>query len=346
MTGVIRIAIAIAGSLGRRRPAPRDGEPDARDRLLAPCDLRCCLFPQEIEMRTTKTIPTLMRAVSFGAAMMLVSEAAVARDDGHQGHSDRQDRNEIQRRDNGPTARSGRPSGQSDKKAGAFTWGGSPPRSPPPAGEGLHVNGGAKSRTPISLKGDPMTNGKSGLAGTPAKTPVSATEPITTGMHGGSAPTSPVATANPAPAAGPPAGAAVVSNGQVKLYIPNSPSGLSVTSDKPGSITVSNGDPSHSVTLPGGSVTISGGTVNTVAGGSGVQVVSHPNGDFVAAANTPPPTTTVTGGPEGGFVNALGNGLVDTGKGILNTLNPVSGWNVKPEGPPPPPPQTSTSVQR
>jgi hypothetical protein len=116
-----------------------------------------------------------------------------------------------------------------------------------------------------------------------------------------------------------------VSNGQVKLYIPNSPSGLSVTSDKPGTITVSNGDPSHSVTLPGGSVTISGGgAVNSVAGGTGIQVVSHPNGDFVAAANTPPPTrTTVTGGPEGGFINALGNGLADTGKdigkGILDT---------------------------
>jgi hypothetical protein len=40
---------------------------------------------------------------------------------------------------------------------------------------------------------------------------VSATEPTTTGIHGGSAPTSPVATANPTPAAGPPAGAAVVS---------------------------------------------------------------------------------------------------------------------------------------
>ncbi len=102
------------------------------------------------------------------------------------------------------------------------------------------------------------------------------------------------------------------------------------------------------MTLPGGSVTISGGSaVNTVAGGPGVRVVSHPNGDFVAAANAPPPTVTVTGGPEGGFVNALGNGLVDTGKGILNSLNPVTEtWNVKPVGPPPPAPQTSTSVQR
>jgi hypothetical protein len=101
------------------------------------------------------------------------------------------------------------------------------------------------------------------------------------------------------------------------------------------------------VTLPGGSVTISGANINTIAGSPGIQVVSHPNGDFVAATNAPPPQVTVTGGPQGGFVSALGNGLVDTGKGILNTLNPVKEtWDVKPEGPPPPPEHTSTSVQR
>lgn len=126
-----------------------------------------------------------------------------------------------------------------------------------------------------------------------------------------------------------------------------------MTSDKPGTITVSNGDPSHSVTLPGGTVTITGGqALNTVAGGPGVQVVTHPNGDFVAAANAPvpPPTrTTVTGGPEGGFINALGNGLVDTAKDIGNGLYDVAhpsfsatatGDNVTK------PPATSTSVQR
>jgi hypothetical protein len=126
---------------------------------------------------------------------------------------------------------------------------------------------------------------------------------------------------------------------------------LTVTSDKPGTITVSNGDPSHSVTLPGGSVTISGGqALNTVAGGPGVQVVTHPNGDFVAAANAPvpPPTrTTVTGGPEGGFFNALGNGLVDTGKDIVGTLNPEVSFKatVQPQNVTKDPP-TSTSVQR
>jgi hypothetical protein len=115
--------------------------------------------------------------------------------------------------------------------------------------------------------------------------------------------------------AGAPGSPAVVSNGQVKLYIPNSASGLTVTSNKAGTVTVSNGDPSHSVTLPGGSVTISGGGVNSVGGAPGVQVVSHPNGDFVAATTGPkkpaPASGTVTGGPEGGFTNALGSGLLN-----------------------------------
>jgi hypothetical protein len=250
----------------------------------------------------------------------LVSEAALARNNDHQEHSDHQDRNGMgSDNGNGSATRSGNDSGATNKnekskpgpagavtwggspprsppRAGTVTWGGSPPRSPAPAGKGLHINGDTTSRTPVNLKSDPMTNGKPVNGG---KTPVSSTEPITKGapISGGSPPRSPVATTNPT-AAGPPAGTAVVSNGQVKLYIPNSPSGLSVTSDKPGTITVSNGDPSHSVTLPGGSVTISGGGVNTVGAAPGVEVVSHPNGDFVAAANAPPTRTTVTGGPK------------------------------------------------
>jgi hypothetical protein len=145
--------------------------------------------------------------------------------------------------------------------------------------------------------------------------------------------------------------AAFARNSGHQEHSDNQDHGLTVTSDKPGTITVSNGDPSHSVTLPGGSVTISGGqALNTVAGGPGVQVVTHPNGDFVAAANAPvpPPTrTTVTGGPEGGFFNALGNGLVDTGKDIVGTLNPEVSFKatVQPQNVTKDPP-TSTSVQR
>jgi hypothetical protein len=329
-------------------------------------------------MRTIKTIPTLMLAASLGAGMMLASESAFARNGGgghqehseHQEHGDHQDHSWMKNGNgNGSATRSSKHSGgdtykkgkgktkpgtvtwggsppRSPPPAGTVTWGGSPPRSPPPAGTGLHIRGDNGSRTPVDLKSDPMTNGKPVNGGSPPKTPVSSTEPITKGepISGGSPPRSPVAT-NPTPA-GPPAGAAVVSNGRVNLYIPNSPSGLSVTSDKPGTITVSNGDPSHSVTLPGGSVTISGGgAVNSVGAGSGIQVVSHPNGDFVAAANTPVrPAPDITGGPEGGFVNALGNGLVDLGKDIVGTLNPVQGFSSP--AAPADKSTTSTSVQR
>ncbi|SIO49567.1 hypothetical protein SAMN05443247_06485 [Bradyrhizobium erythrophlei] len=326
-------------------------------------------------MQTIKTIPALLLAASLGAGMILVSEAALARNGGgdHQDHSGMKSGN-----GNGSAARSGKHSdgdtyknGKSKTKPGTVTWGGSPPRSPPPAGTvtwggspprspppaagtGLHIRGDNGSRTPVDLKSDPVTNGKPVNGGSPPKTPVSTTEPITNGapISGGSPPRSPVATANPTPAA-PPAGVAVVSNGQVKLNIPNSSGGLSVTSDKPGTITVSNGDPSHSVTLPGGSVTISGGqALNTVTPAPGIQVTSHPNGDFVAAANTPvpPPTrTTVTGGPEGGFINALGKTVTSIPAGIVNGVAdvlPPYGFKAEATGANVHDPATSTSVQR
>jgi hypothetical protein len=326
-------------------------------------------------MRRFKTIPTLMLAASLGAGMVLVSEAAVARNGGHQDHGDHQDRNGMRngngngsatRSNSGDTYKTGKRKTKpgtvtwggspprSPPPAGTVTWGGSPPRSPAPAGKGLHINGDTTSRTPVDLKSDPMTNGKPSPSGSPPKTPVSTIEPITKGapISGGSPPRSPGATANPTPAA-PPAGVAVVSNGQVKLNIPNSSGGLSVTSDKPGTITVSNGDPNHSVTLPGSSVTISGGqALNDVGAGPGIQVTSHPNGDFVAAANAPvpPPTrTTVTGGPQGGFLNALGNTVTSIPAGIVNGVAdvlPPYGFKATATGANVHDPATSTSVQR
>jgi hypothetical protein len=319
-------------------------------------------------MKTIKTISTLMLA----AGMILVSEAALAQTNDHQEHSDHQDRNgRGSDNGNGLATRNGKDSGttyknekskpgpagavtwggsppRSPPRAGVVTWGGSPPRSPAPARKGLHINGNTTSRPPVNLKSDPMTSGKP-VKG--EKTPMSSTEPITKGVpiSGGSPPRSPVANTSPT-AAGPPAGAAVVSNGQVKLYIPISPSGLSVTSDKPGTITVSNGDPSHSVTLPGGSVTISGGGVNAVGAAPGIQVVSHPNGDFAAVATSTtvpvPARTTVTGGPEGGFVSALGNGVVDAGKDVGNSLVGFATGTFKASVPDNKTPNTSTSIQR
>jgi hypothetical protein len=117
---------------------------------------------------------------------------------------------------------------------------------------------------------------------------------------------------------------------------------LTVTSNKSGTVTVSNGDPSHSVTLPGGSVTISGGGVKSVGGAPGVQVVSHPNGDFVAATTGPkkpaPASGTVTGGPDGGFLHGLSNGLQD----IFSTDFKATAL---PENQTPPP-ATSSTIQQ
>ncbi len=265
-------------------------------------------------MRTIKTIPTVMLAVSLGTGI-LMSGAAFARDGGDQDHNDHQD--------------------HGDRRGGNERF----------APQATHFGDtGKRDRGKVTVT-------KTG-AGTG---PVSTINPPT---HGGNPPRGPVATTNAPPpthdgspprgpvAAGPEA-PAVVSNGQVKLYIPNSPTGLSVTTNKSGTITVSNGDPTHSVTLPGGSVTISGGGVTSVGGAPGVQVITHPNGDFVAAAippakpvpaPAPPIPGHVTGGPEGGFLNALGSGLKDLVDPSFTVKVPAE--NVKP------PPATSTVIQQ
>jgi len=277
-------------------------------------------------MRTT--IPTLMLAASLGAGVILTSEAALARNNGHQEHSDHQEHN-------------GRRGGNVDRSSASQSRHFSEPRK--------------KDRGKVKVTGT-GTSGTVIRGGTPPRGPVATTNPPTTGVpiiHGGNPPRGPVATTNPpaptqggnpptGPVAGAPGSPAVVSNGQVKLYIPNSASGLTVTSNKAGTVTVSNGDPSHSVTLPGGSVTISGGGVKSVGGAPGVQVVSHPNGDFVAATTGPkksvPVAGTVTGGPDGGFLHGLSNGLQD----IFSTDFKATAL---PENQTPPP-ATSSTIQQ
>jgi hypothetical protein len=65
-------------------------------------------------MKTIKTIPTLMP--SLGAGMILVSEAALARNNDHQEHSDHQDRNGMgSDNGNGSATCSGRDSGATNK---------------------------------------------------------------------------------------------------------------------------------------------------------------------------------------------------------------------------------------
>jgi len=276
-------------------------------------------------MRTIKTIPTLMLAASLGAGMILASEAALARNNGHQDHSDHQEHNRKRSgnvdRSTAPQARHFNASNKKDKGKGKVTGTGA---------SGTVIQGCKPPRGPVATTNPPTPKG-----------PVATTNPPTTGgfviTHGGNPPRGPVA--------GAPGSPAVVSNGKVKLYIPNSASGLTVTSNKAGTVTVSNGDPSHSVTLPGGSVTISGGGVNSVGGAPGVQVVSHPNGDFVAATTGPkkPVAGTVTGGPEGGFINALGNGLLDEVKRLKPTVS-FKG-TVAPERATEPP-ATSSTIQQ
>jgi hypothetical protein len=301
-------------------------------------------------MRTIKTIPTLMFAASLGAGMFLVSEAAFARNNGHQEHSDHQEHN-------------GKRSGNVDRSAASQSRHFSEPKKKDrgkvkvtgTGTSGTVIRGGTPPRGPVATTNPPKTGVVITHGGNPPRGPVATTNPPTTGVpitHGGNPPRGPVATTSPptptqggnpptGPVAGAPGSPAVVSNGQVKLYIANSASGLTVTSNKSGTVTVSNGDPSHSVTLPGGSVTISGGGVKSVGGAPGVQVVSHPNGDFVAATTGPtknvPVAGTVTGGPEGGFVNALGSGLKDT----VKSLSPEFKVTV-----PSRPEATSTTIQQ
>ena len=301
-------------------------------------------------MRTIKTIPTLMLAASLGAGMILVSEAAFARNNGHQEHGDHQEHN-------------GKRSGNADRSSASQSRHFSEPKKKDrgkvkvtgTGTSGTVIRGGTPPRGPVATTNPPTTGVPIIHGGNPPRGPVATTNPPTTGVpiHGGNPPRGPVATTNPpaptqggnpptGPVAGAPGSPAVVSNGQVKLYIPNSASGLTVTSNKAGTVTVSNGDPSHSVTLPGGSVTISGGGVKSVGGAPGVQVVSHPNGDFVAATTGPkkpaPASGTVTGGPDGGFLHGLSNGLQD----IFSTDFKATAL---PENQTPPP-ATSTTIQQ
>ena len=268
-------------------------------------------------MRTIKTIPTVILAVSLGTSLM--SATVFARDGGHQDHNDHQDHSFRQDRNDGR-------SGNAEHSAPQATHFGATGKSDKSKVTVTRINSGAGPTPTIN----PPIHG-----GNPPRAPAPPTS-LPPPAHGGTPPRGPVANVPDSPA--------VVSNGQVKLYIENSPSGLSVTSNKSGTITVSNGDPNHSVTLPGGSVTISGGNVTTVGGAPGVQVISHPNGDFVAATTGPAKTVPtipghVTGGPEGGFLNALGSGLKDLADPFSFSRS-VPTENVKP------PLETSTIYQR
>src|SRR5882757_8386065 len=133
-------------------------------------------------MRTIKTIPTLMLAASLGAGMILASEAALARNNGHQDHSDHQDHNGKRSgnvdRSTAPQARHFNESNKKDRGKGKVAGTGA---------RGTVIQGGKPPRGPVATTNPPTPKG-----------PVATTNPPTTGgfviTHGGNPPRGPVAT--------------------------------------------------------------------------------------------------------------------------------------------------------
>jgi hypothetical protein len=90
-------------------------------------------------------------------------------------------------------------------------------------------------------------------------------------------------------------GVVSISNGVTKSAISNERGGLTVTSTRPGTITITNVKGS-SVTLAGGSVTLSG-AATPVKAGAGLQVAHLMNGSTVVAVNPPGKPGTVAFDP-------------------------------------------------
>ncbi len=77
---------------------------------------------------------------------------------------------------------------------------------------------------------------------------------------------------------------AIVSNGVVTYKIPNGPGGLELSSNAPGTITVTSG--SNSVTVRGPALTLSGGVVLAPFSTPGVHVTSNSDGGYTAELDT------------------------------------------------------------
>jgi hypothetical protein len=115
-----------------------------------------------------------------------------------------------------------------------------------------------------------------------------------------------------------------LSNGVTDSAIFNG-KGLTISSNSPGTITVSNGN--SSVTLPGGSMTLHGAT--SVSASSDFQVVHRANGDVVVAVNPKPVKPSGNGedvslgGQLKGAAKDIGNGLENLGLGIISVGGPT-----------------------
>ena len=183
---------------------------------------------------------------------------------------------------------------------------------------------------------------------------------------GGKGKTKPAGDANkdkpaPAPVGGlrPAKGDVVVSNGVTATILHGAGAGVVVQTLEPGKILV-RADNGQSVTLSGGSVSVSGAKI--VSPGAFIQRADHPNGEVTLAiglgASYPKPTAPaapapvappshVTGGPEGGFLGAIGGSIVDAGKAVgRGAEDAISIGSPKPGTPGAGEPKTSTTTQQ
>jgi len=165
----------------------------------------------------------------------------------------------------------------------------------------------------------------------------------------------------PAPVGGlrPAKGDVVVSNGVTATILHGAGAGVVVQTLEPGKILV-RADNGQSVTLSGGSVSVSGAKI--VSPGAFIERADHPNGEVTVAiglgvsypkpaAPTAPssaaPPSHVTGGPEGGFLGAIGGSIVDAGKAVgRGAEDAISIGSPKPGTPGAGEPKTSTTTQQ
>lgn len=267
-----------------------------------------------------------------GISLLVASDTALARDGGNMGdhggmmHSDpgRSDHHEGRAaREGGEMPSRNRPSAPGDGRKntihpivtnnpGGANGNGKPVASP---------TGGVTNTIHPIVNNNPV--GGNGSKSAPVTSP---TGGVTNTIH-------PIVS-SPAPGSD----VVTVSNGVSKVQIPNGPGGVSVYSSSPGTITVTNG--SESKTLSGGSVTLSGNVIG-VGGGQNVEV-GKPNGEGSTVVAVKPPPPPASSQPNTGFDNngVPGGGLLkgagDFGYGVVHGFAPGSA----------PPDHTSTSVQQ
>jgi hypothetical protein len=219
-------------------------------------------------------------------------------------------------------------------------------KATPTADSGKDLFGkGIVGKTPTDIKPIPGSAAP-GTAGNNTIHPIvtnnpkqpSANAPTSTGQL---PPNDPVGNTRPTPGPNPPT-VVSVSNGVTTTQIQNGLGGVTVFSDKPGTITVSNGK--ESTTLNGASVTLSGNVVG-VGGGQGIEVgPRNGEGNTVVAIKSAPqasPSGLSSEDNRKAFYRGCGpcevlEGISDFGYGVAHGFAPGAA----------PPPATSTIQQQ